>query len=471
MSAPTDPREPGPVDPAAHGEWDALAVGWALSALDPEDEARFAGHLTGCDRCTATVRESLYTVADMAYAQPDEAPPPALKSRIMAAVAAEPRRSRAAGAAPAPVATQVADDRQKWPLWPPHPGVPGDRPASSTDEDWFARSDRPVRGPGDLGGHTGLPGTQPRTEPPYLELPHTEPPDTALPRTDRLRPDRLRESEDRPSPEQAGAYRPGDPTDRPGADRSAYGPGGPADQVRPADRRIGGAEWLGEHVATDPSGSPADPEPSFAGARGRHAAPDDDRGTGDRATVVPLDSRRRRSWLQRSTVAAAAAAVVALIAGLAVWNADLRSDRENMRQVVAQRDELRQIVAQRDAAIARFASDGPARVAALASTKAGQPRRATIVVRGSSIEIITETLPSTTGQVRYWLWTLRCDAGKDPSDLKPIRGFTLSQSAFSVRTIGSDPAFADAPCFAISQEVGTATPTTPTDVVALGQPS
>ena len=92
MSEPIDPRE----QLGEHGEWDALAVGWALSALDPEDEERFAEHLPGCTRCTATVRESLYTVADLAYALPDEAPPPSLKSRLMAAVAAEPRTPGAA---------------------------------------------------------------------------------------------------------------------------------------------------------------------------------------------------------------------------------------------------------------------------------------------------------------------------------------------------------------------------------------
>jgi anti-sigma-K factor RskA len=85
MSTPVDPRRDD------HGEWDALAVGWALSALEPHDEARFAVHLPTCQRCTATVRETLRTVSDMAYAVPDEAPPAGLKQRIMQAAAAEPR--------------------------------------------------------------------------------------------------------------------------------------------------------------------------------------------------------------------------------------------------------------------------------------------------------------------------------------------------------------------------------------------
>ena len=42
MSAPAGPRDGG------HGDWDALAVGWALSALESTDEARVAVHLPGC---------------------------------------------------------------------------------------------------------------------------------------------------------------------------------------------------------------------------------------------------------------------------------------------------------------------------------------------------------------------------------------------------------------------------------------
>jgi hypothetical protein len=159
-------------------------------------------------------------------------------------------------------------------------------------------------------------------------------------------------------------------------------------------------------------------------------------------------------------IGVAAAAVVALIAGLLVSNVHLRD----------QKDDLRRVVAQRDTAIAQLTANGPAKVAAL--TADGQPspdRRATLVVRGDHIEIIVESLGPTTGNETYWLWTLRCDTPK-PTDLKPIRGFTVTQSDFSVRDIGSDPGVASAPCFAISSEEGTATPKAPRQVVAVGQP-
>ncbi|MGY2081993.1 anti-sigma factor domain-containing protein [Modestobacter sp. SYSU DS0657] len=38
-----------------HRGWDELAVGWALHALEPEDENRFDAHLPGCGRCARTV--------------------------------------------------------------------------------------------------------------------------------------------------------------------------------------------------------------------------------------------------------------------------------------------------------------------------------------------------------------------------------------------------------------------------------
>jgi anti-sigma-K factor RskA len=384
VSEPIDPREQF----GEHGEWDALAVAWALSALDPDDEERFAEHLPGCTRCTATVRESLYTVADLAYALPDEAPPPSLKARLMAAVAAEPRTP---GAAPEPEAPVEPEPEQEWPLGEPHPGSPG------YGIDWFARPARPEPGAdlGDLGIHqppvgerrTG-PQPAPAVDDPAIEtrrpdLPLARPPQptAALP----------------PQPPPAGPTRP------------------PVTEETPADEESG--------------------------------------------EVVSLGGRRRRAvrWV---AIGVAAAAVVALIAGLLVSNVHLRD----------QKDDLRRVVAQRDAAIEQLTANGPAKVAAL--TADGQPspdRRATLVVRGDHIEIIVESLGPTTGNETYWLWTLRCDTPK-PTDLKPIRGFTVTQSDFSVRDIGSDPGVASAPCFAISSEEGTATPKAPRQVVAVGQP-
>jgi hypothetical protein len=394
----------GPSD-GGHGEWAALAVGWALSTLEPQDEDRFALHLPGCEQCAGIVRESLHTVADLAYGLPDAEPPPALKMRIMEAVRAEPRRRPGAGAPGADV--EDTPDQGEWPL-----GAP--------DTDWFARPES---------------RTSPPQPTPRLELPRAVPPPAAGtgPPADVSRTGRLRVPE------------PG------GVDPDA--PPGEAD--RPADL------WTGGDPGTAAEGAGTD-------RRGRHAAPDD----GDRSTpgtVVPVERPARR-WARW----AAAAAVVALLAALGGWNLKLRADQDDLRQVAAQRTaEIAQrdaLVAQRDAAIRQLTANGPARIAALtADGKPSDVRRATIVVRGDQIEIITEALGASAANSTYWLWTLRCDTPA-PTDLRPIRGFTVPQAQFSVRSIGSDPGFADAQCFAISEEIGTAMPTAPRTVVAVGQP-
>jgi anti-sigma-K factor RskA len=398
VSEPIDPRE----QLGEHAEWDALAVAWALSALDPEDEERFAEHLPGCTRCTATVRESLYTVADLAYALPDEAPPPSLKARLRAAVAAEPRTS---GAGPEPEAPVEPEPEQEWPLGKPHPGSPG------YGVDWFARPARPEPGAdeGDLGIHqppVGERRTRPRPAP-AADQPTTETRRPDLPIA---------------GPPQFTADRPPQPT----ADRPP--------------------QTTADRPPQPPAAGPIQP-------------PSTEERPEESAEVVSLGGRRRRvvRWV---AIGVAAAAVVALVAGLLVSNVHLRD----------QKDDLRRVVAQRDTAIAQLTANGPAKVAAL--TADGQPspdRRATLVVRGDHIEIIVESLGPTTGNETYWLWTLRCDTPK-PTDLKPIRGFTVTQSDFSVRDIGSDPGVASAPCFAISSEEGTATPKAPRQVVAVGQP-
>lgn len=65
-----------------HDEYDSLAVGWALHALEPGEEAAFAEHLTGCDRCQRAVRESEAVLGELAHDVPTFDPPPHLIDRI-----------------------------------------------------------------------------------------------------------------------------------------------------------------------------------------------------------------------------------------------------------------------------------------------------------------------------------------------------------------------------------------------------
>ncbi len=74
-------------DDAAHVEWDELAVGWALRALEPDDEARFTVHLRGCQRCEASIRGSDEVLAALVDQLPMQSPSSALRSRLLAELA------------------------------------------------------------------------------------------------------------------------------------------------------------------------------------------------------------------------------------------------------------------------------------------------------------------------------------------------------------------------------------------------
>ena len=70
----------------AHRTWDELAIGWALHALEPEDEALFTAHLAGCARCARTVAETSEVMAAMASDLPQAEPSEELRERLRAAV-------------------------------------------------------------------------------------------------------------------------------------------------------------------------------------------------------------------------------------------------------------------------------------------------------------------------------------------------------------------------------------------------
>ncbi len=48
-----------------HAQWDELAAGHALDALEPDDEERFAAHLTGCDECATTLGDFTLVAAQL----------------------------------------------------------------------------------------------------------------------------------------------------------------------------------------------------------------------------------------------------------------------------------------------------------------------------------------------------------------------------------------------------------------------
>jgi hypothetical protein len=69
-----------------HVVFDELAVGWALQALEPEDEALFLLHLPDCARCARTVSEAFEVMAALATDLSPADPSPGLRDRLRAAV-------------------------------------------------------------------------------------------------------------------------------------------------------------------------------------------------------------------------------------------------------------------------------------------------------------------------------------------------------------------------------------------------
>jgi hypothetical protein len=83
---------------SAHDAWAELAAGYALYALEPEDEQAFADHLAGCGRCGDDLAALYEVTGELAYAADPAEPPAGLGPRIMVAAVAE----RPPGPGPAP---------------------------------------------------------------------------------------------------------------------------------------------------------------------------------------------------------------------------------------------------------------------------------------------------------------------------------------------------------------------------------
>jgi hypothetical protein len=129
-----------------HETFDELAVGWALHALEPEDEALFTPHLAACPRCTRTVAETAEVMAALAGDLPPAEPSEGLRDRLREAVE---RTEQLPPPAPAAGATRAAPEAA---ALPPVAGPPAGR----------RRTDVPAGGPaGTARGATGFPGYVP----------------------------------------------------------------------------------------------------------------------------------------------------------------------------------------------------------------------------------------------------------------------------------------------------------------------
>jgi hypothetical protein len=74
--------------PDDHARFEELAVGHALSALEPEDEQVFVQHLASCTACQRDVREHQEALAVLALSADPVQPPPSVLEGIRAGMAA-----------------------------------------------------------------------------------------------------------------------------------------------------------------------------------------------------------------------------------------------------------------------------------------------------------------------------------------------------------------------------------------------
>ncbi|MFC5139273.1 anti-sigma factor domain-containing protein [Actinomycetospora rhizophila] len=76
--------------PETHtGDHDALAVGWALHTLDPDEATAFEAHLETCPTCRRTVDDTTAILGDLGGAVVPSDPPPRLRQRLLDAVDAD----------------------------------------------------------------------------------------------------------------------------------------------------------------------------------------------------------------------------------------------------------------------------------------------------------------------------------------------------------------------------------------------
>jgi anti-sigma-K factor RskA len=83
----------------SHSEYEELAAGYVLGALEPDDEHAFQRHLGGCQLCEANVRELEGVVGELAFVAPPAEPPDTVWAGVRRQIRPEAVRR---GALPAP---------------------------------------------------------------------------------------------------------------------------------------------------------------------------------------------------------------------------------------------------------------------------------------------------------------------------------------------------------------------------------
>ncbi len=124
---PSDPTEHDQIDPCAGIQ--AQLAAYALGEIDADTD--MLAHLSSCAGCQEDLRAYIQVGHMLAHTAPEVAPPPALRDRILAAVAQEQPAAAPAAPAPsvAPSAPQPARQTNATPAPEPRRGLFGFRPA------------------------------------------------------------------------------------------------------------------------------------------------------------------------------------------------------------------------------------------------------------------------------------------------------------------------------------------------------
>ena len=94
-----------------HDAWAEQADVYALGALDSAELAQFEAHLaTGCAACAERIRETREALTLLPRSLPTAPPPPALRARVLASIAAE----RPAAGAPVALQPERRRGRRLW---------------------------------------------------------------------------------------------------------------------------------------------------------------------------------------------------------------------------------------------------------------------------------------------------------------------------------------------------------------------
>ena len=109
--------------PDDHTDFDELAAGHVLHALEHADEQRFLRHAEQCSRCQQTVAEFRAVAATLAQTAPPAEPSARLGERIMAVARADLAEPGRAAAPPGPGSTDAGAARMTAPARTPGPAA------------------------------------------------------------------------------------------------------------------------------------------------------------------------------------------------------------------------------------------------------------------------------------------------------------------------------------------------------------